>query len=86
MWKDTFGTLLWVTDVPSSGNDPHHLGPSLDGKTLFGGGLLSLLKTQVTQQDLLSQHFKLTKPRTRRSTSIPPTPTAPSSRRATVLC
>lgn len=46
--QDTFGTLLWVTDVPSSGNDPHHLGPSLDGKTLFGGGLLSLLKTQDT--------------------------------------
>ncbi|OQD76388.1 hypothetical protein PENDEC_c004G06959 [Penicillium decumbens] len=45
---DTFGTLLWVTDVPSSGTDPHHLGPSLDGKTLFGGGLLSLLKTQDT--------------------------------------
>jgi len=45
---DTFGTLLWVTDVPSSGNDPHHLGPSLDGKTLIGGGLLSLLKTQDT--------------------------------------
>ncbi|OJJ80673.1 uncharacterized protein ASPGLDRAFT_134026 [Aspergillus glaucus CBS 516.65] len=45
---DTFGTLLWVTDVPSSGNDPHHLGSSLDGKTLVGGGLLSLLKTQDT--------------------------------------
>ncbi|KAL2871180.1 uncharacterized protein BJX67DRAFT_377783 [Aspergillus lucknowensis] len=45
---DTFGTLLWVTDVPSSGNDPHHLGPSLDGKFLIGGGLLSLLKTQDT--------------------------------------
>lgn len=45
---DTFGTLLWVTDVPSSGNSPHHLGPSLDGKTLVGGGLLSLLKTQDT--------------------------------------
>jgi selenium-binding protein 1 len=44
---DTFGTLLWVTDVPSSGNSPHHLGPSTDGKTLIGGGLLSLLKTQV---------------------------------------
>ena len=37
-----------MTDVPSSGNDPHHLGPSLDGKTLVGGGLLSLLKTQDT--------------------------------------
>ncbi|KAF2756739.1 hypothetical protein EJ05DRAFT_512360 [Pseudovirgaria hyperparasitica] len=45
---DTFGTLIWVTDVPSSGNSPHHLGPSLDGKTLVGGGLLSLLKTQDT--------------------------------------
>ncbi|KAJ5559061.1 hypothetical protein N7535_009074, partial [Penicillium sp. DV-2018c] len=45
---DTFGTLIYVTDVPTSGNDPHHLGPSLDGKTIFGGGLLSLLKTQDT--------------------------------------
>ncbi|KAK6193288.1 high-affinity iron permease [Pestalotiopsis sp. IQ-011] len=45
---DTFGTLLWVTDVPTSGNSPHHLGASLDGKTLVGGGLLSLLKTQDT--------------------------------------
>ncbi|PLN79943.1 hypothetical protein BDW42DRAFT_201407 [Aspergillus taichungensis] len=45
---DTFGELIYVTDVPTSGNDPHHLGPSLDGKTLVGGGLLSLLKTQDT--------------------------------------
>ncbi|TVY36188.1 hypothetical protein LOCC1_G006126 [Lachnellula occidentalis] len=45
---DTFGTLLWITDVPTSGNSPHHLGPSKDGKTLVGGGLLSLLKTQDT--------------------------------------
>ncbi|KAI0005657.1 hypothetical protein F4779DRAFT_44697 [Xylariaceae sp. FL0662B] len=45
---DTFGELIYVTDVPSSGNNPHHLGPSLDGKTLIGGGLLSLLKTQDT--------------------------------------
>jgi len=45
---DTFGTLLWVTDVPTSGNSPHHLGSSADGKTLIGGGLLSLLKTQDT--------------------------------------
>ncbi|KAL4951180.1 hypothetical protein BDW69DRAFT_196680 [Aspergillus filifer] len=44
----TFGTLIYITDVPSSGNDPHHLGPSLDGKTLVGGGLLFLLKTQDT--------------------------------------
>jgi hypothetical protein len=46
--QDTFGTILTVTDVPSSGNSPHHLGPTLDGKTLVGGGLLSLLKTQDT--------------------------------------
>ncbi|PGH01483.1 hypothetical protein AJ79_07921 [Helicocarpus griseus UAMH5409] len=45
---DTFGTLIYVTDVPSSGNSPHHLSPSLDGKTLLGGGLLSLLKLQDT--------------------------------------
>jgi selenium-binding protein 1 len=45
---DTFGQLVYVTDVPSSGNDPHHLGVSWDGKTLVGGGLLSLLKTQDT--------------------------------------
>ncbi|KAF2874667.1 hypothetical protein BDV95DRAFT_563390 [Massariosphaeria phaeospora] len=45
---DTFGELLFITDVPSSGNSPHHLGPTLDGKTLVGGGLLSLLKTQDT--------------------------------------
>jgi hypothetical protein len=37
-----------VTDVPTSGNSPHHLGVSQDGKTLVGGGLLSLLKTQDT--------------------------------------
>jgi len=34
--------------VPSSGNEPHHLGPSADGKLLVGGGLLSILKTQDT--------------------------------------
>ncbi|KAH6674223.1 hypothetical protein B0J14DRAFT_589553 [Halenospora varia] len=45
---DTFGEFIWLTDVPSSGNSPHHLGSSLDGKTLVGGGLLSLLKTQDT--------------------------------------
>ncbi|KAI9802095.1 MAG: hypothetical protein M1833_002016 [Piccolia ochrophora] len=45
---DTFGELIWITDIPSSGNDPHHLGSSLDGQTLVGGGLLSLLKTQDT--------------------------------------
>ncbi|RSL74376.1 hypothetical protein CEP53_000322 [Fusarium sp. AF-6] len=45
---DTFGEIIYITDVPSSGNSPHHLGSSLDGKTLVGGGLLSLLKTQDT--------------------------------------
>ncbi|KAK4188466.1 hypothetical protein QBC35DRAFT_195865 [Podospora australis] len=44
----TFGTFIELTDVPTSGNSPHHLGPSYDGKTLIGGGLLSLLKTQDT--------------------------------------
>jgi hypothetical protein len=44
---DTFGTLIYVTDVPTSGNSPHHVGITDDGKTLVGGGLLSLLKTQV---------------------------------------
>jgi hypothetical protein len=46
--QDTFGTFIAITDVPTSGNSPHHLGPSKDGKTLVGGGLLSLLKTQDT--------------------------------------
>lgn len=45
---DTFGTLLRVVDVPTSGNSPHHLGVSKDGQTIWGGGLLSLLKTQDT--------------------------------------
>ncbi|CAH0040421.1 unnamed protein product [Clonostachys rhizophaga] len=45
---DTFGSFISITDVPSSGNSPHHLGTSLDGKLLVGGGLLSLLKTQDT--------------------------------------
>ncbi|TQV90791.1 selenium-binding protein [Cordyceps javanica] len=45
---DTFGEFLHIADVPTSGNSPHHLGTSLDGKTLVGGGLLSLLKTQDT--------------------------------------
>ena len=45
---DTFGTIIDLTDVPSSGNSPHHLGASSDGKLLVGGGLLSLLKTQDT--------------------------------------
>ncbi|RDI86869.1 hypothetical protein Vi05172_g3083 [Venturia inaequalis] len=45
---DTFGEIIHITDVPTSGNSPHHLSPSLDGKTLAGGGLLSLLKTQDT--------------------------------------
>ncbi|MCJ1470441.1 hypothetical protein MMC07_009086 [Pseudocyphellaria aurata] len=45
---DTFGTFLWLADLPTSGNSPHHLGSSIDGKTLVGGGLLSLLKTQDT--------------------------------------
>ncbi|KAF8854888.1 hypothetical protein BDZ45DRAFT_747040 [Acephala macrosclerotiorum] len=45
---DIFGTFLWIADVPSSGNSPHHFGVGHDGKTLVGGGLLCLLKTQDT--------------------------------------
>ncbi|TVY81450.1 hypothetical protein LSUE1_G004658 [Lachnellula suecica] len=45
---DTFGELMSIADVPSSGNEPHHSGPSADGKYIWGGGLLSLLKTQDT--------------------------------------
>jgi hypothetical protein len=47
-FQDTFGEFIHIADVPTSGNSPHHLGVSLDGKTLVGGGLLSLLKTQDT--------------------------------------
>lgn len=45
---DTFGKFIAITDVPSSGNSPHHLGPNVDGTLLVGGGLLSLLKLQDT--------------------------------------
>lgn len=45
---DTFGTFIDIAEVPTSGNEPHHVGASADGKTLVGGGLLSLLKTQDT--------------------------------------
>lgn len=48
MIQDTFGTLIQIVDAPTSGNSPHHLGPSHNGKALVGGGLLSLLKTQDT--------------------------------------
>ncbi|KAJ3037850.1 hypothetical protein HDV00_001265 [Rhizophlyctis rosea] len=45
---DTFGTLIDVTTVPTSGNEPHHIGITADGNTIVGGGLLSLLKAQDT--------------------------------------
>lgn len=82
---DTFGTLLWITDVPSSGNSPHHLGPSADGKTLVGGGLLSLLKTQACQYRFISLLTMLTATRTLRTTSIPLTRINRSLRSRTVL-
>jgi hypothetical protein len=53
---DTFGQFIWLTDVPTCGNSPHHLGVSADRKTLVGGGLLSLLKTQVGFTD---KHYTL---------------------------
>lgn len=81
---DTFGTIITLTDVPTSGNSPHHLGTSLDGKTLVGGGLLSLLKTQDTAfyfgESLLCLDLRTV------GTNLPkmyPTHTGPSSRRAT---
>lgn len=46
-----------MTDVPTSGNDPHHIGVSHDGKTIVGGGLLSLLKLQDT-----AYYFDVTNP------------------------
>src|SRR3981081_4421773 len=41
----------WLpTGIPLSngaiGNEPHHVGVSADGKTLAGGGLLSILRVQ----------------------------------------
>ncbi|KAF3923609.1 hypothetical protein ABW21_db0203647 [Orbilia brochopaga] len=43
---DTFGTFLTLTEVPTSGNEPHHLNVARDHKSLVGTGLLSLLKLQ----------------------------------------
>ncbi|KAK6522433.1 hypothetical protein TWF281_002994 [Arthrobotrys megalospora] len=43
---DTFGTFITLVDVPTSGNEPHHLNVARDGKSLVGTGLLSLLKLQ----------------------------------------
>ncbi|EPS39639.1 hypothetical protein H072_6558 [Dactylellina haptotyla CBS 200.50] len=43
---DTFGTFITLVDVPTSGNEPHHLNVARDKKSLVGTGLLSLLKTQ----------------------------------------
>ena len=84
---DTFGTLLWVTDVPSSGNSPHHLGSSLDGKTLIGGGLLSLLKTQVGSMSSLRDLGQLlTAHRILPTTLTCPIRTNQSLRKATGLC
>lgn len=81
---ETFGTLIAITDVPSSGNSPHHLGPSIDGKTLVGGGLLSLLKTQVSMSNPQCNHALIPR-RTRHTTSTPRTHTSPSLRSQTVL-
>ncbi|KAJ3329549.1 hypothetical protein HDU76_007656 [Blyttiomyces sp. JEL0837] len=41
-----FGTLITKTPVPTSGNEPHHLGMSTDGTRILAGGLLSLLHGQ----------------------------------------
>jgi hypothetical protein len=54
----TYGKVLKVVPLPFSlptaiplstgaiGNEPHHVGISADGKTLAGGGLLSILRVQ----------------------------------------
>jgi len=54
----TYGKVLKTVPLPSSlptaiplstgaiGNEPHHVGVSADGKTLAGGGLLSILRVQ----------------------------------------
>jgi selenium-binding protein 1 len=44
-----YGTLLTTVPLPgpgNTGNEPHHVGLSADGRTLACGGLLSLLKGQ----------------------------------------
>ena len=85
MTQDTFGTFLWLTDVPTSGNSPHHLGSSKDGQTLVGGGLLSLLKTQVWNRLWIDISSLLTGPRTLLFTLTYPIRTGQPSRRAIVL-
>ena len=83
---DTFGELIYITDVPTSGNSPHHLGVSRDGKTLIGGGLLSLLKTQVyCPYNLTVSLIVVINPnRILLTTSIPRTPTVLASLSPTV--
>lgn len=66
----TYGKVLKVVPLPFSlptaiplstgaiGNEPHHVGISADGKTLAGGGLLSILRVQ--NQNFV---FDITNPR-----------------------
>jgi len=68
--KPTYGKVLKTVPLPFSlptaiplstgaiGNEPHHVGVSADGKTLAGGGLLSILRVQ--NQNFV---FDITKPR-----------------------
>src|SRR5262245_58082353 len=45
----TYGTVLNTQPLPepgATGNEPHHVGLSADGRTLALGGLLSILKGQ----------------------------------------
>jgi hypothetical protein len=56
--SSTYGKVLSIAPLPASlptaiplstgaiGNEPHHVGVSADGKTLAGGGLLSILRVQ----------------------------------------
>lgn len=68
--KPTYGKVLKTVPLPFSlptaiplstgaiGNEPHHVGVSADGKTLAGGGLLSILRVQ--NQNFV---FDITNPR-----------------------
>jgi hypothetical protein len=82
---DTFGELLNIADVPSSGNEPHHSGKSRT---------LSMMITQLMLlQDLLMTEstsgvegfFPCSRPRTLVTTLMPPIPTHPPTGRVTEL-
>lgn len=44
--KESYGKLLCVSEIDTSGNEAHHMGLSADRKTLIVGGLFSMIKKQ----------------------------------------